>query len=361
MSWPSIASLLWGNHRRSKSTALVSTGGIFLCTKTSMFGHSPIQNSIGGVFHLHFFSRQVGKDWGRICLTLLVQQKSGETTNNSDPHHWHGVGESDLGLVTVFCHPNQARMEVLWCPLCTSMLHPALHPRLQPPWPSCPCQYDSSECVVVVRRYSNTPYIPRGTSHALYMDIGTFFGVHCINAFPFRQAAFVTGCFQFSETDILLPSMVGGDRFEDVCHHLPEFLWDSLEEEHHLSGACLSVISLASSCFASGRVHTDQGRIRQQPCLHPDRRWVRLVILLVPRQKGWGITLPINFCRKPSRVRAQLECMRSSRRHRNWLKNANITEPNRPGGMQGGGSQMIDQTDATLLGGVVPGELNGGH
>ena len=39
--------------------------------------------------------------------------------------------------------------------------------------------------------------------------------------------------------------------------------------------------------------------------------------------------------------------MSSSGRHRNWLKDVSISEPNRPGGMQGGGPQVIDQTDAT--------------
>ena len=82
---------------------------------------------------------------------------SGKTTNMAILiTDW--VGGRDLGLVTVFCHPNQAKMEA-----CDTLS--ALH------------QCDSSEpSVVVVRRYSNTPYIPQGMIHSLYLDVGTFSG-----------------------------------------------------------------------------------------------------------------------------------------------------------------------------------------
>ena len=148
--------LLCGSHRRSKSTAVVSTGRIFLHTKTSMFGCSPIQINIGG-----FFAHIASPDrWGKTgveFITLSSPKKSGETTNTviliTD-----GVGESDLGLVMVFCHPNQARIEA--CDALSTL-----------------CHHDSSEpSVVVVRRYSNTPYVPRGMSNALHLDIGSFFG-----------------------------------------------------------------------------------------------------------------------------------------------------------------------------------------
>ena len=68
------------------------------------------------------------------------------------------VGEGDLGMVTVFCHPKQARLEA-----CDALS--ALH------------QHDSCESsVVVVRWYTNTPYIPRGTSHSLYLDMSILSG-----------------------------------------------------------------------------------------------------------------------------------------------------------------------------------------
>ena len=91
----------------------------------------------------------MGKDWGRICYPN--HPKKGRETINMVILIPDGVGDSDLGLVTVFCHPCDA----------LSALH----------------QCDSSELsLVMVRRYSNTPYILRGTCHALYVDMGAFSG-----------------------------------------------------------------------------------------------------------------------------------------------------------------------------------------
>ena len=57
-----------------------------------------------------------------------------------------GVGEENLGMVTIFCYHNQNKMEA----------SDAL---------SALCQHDSPQpTVVVIRRYTNTPYIPQGTS-----------------------------------------------------------------------------------------------------------------------------------------------------------------------------------------------------
>ena len=61
-------------------------------------------------------------------------------------------------MVMVFSHPHQAKIEA-----CDAL--------------SALCECDSSELsMVVVRNYSNTPYIPRGTSHSLYLDMGTLSG-----------------------------------------------------------------------------------------------------------------------------------------------------------------------------------------
>ena len=68
----------------------------------------------------------------------------------------NGVGKRDLFLVMVFCHPNQAMMEA-----CDTLS--ALH------------QCNSSEpSVVLVWRYSNTPYIPQGTIYLIHLDVSTF-------------------------------------------------------------------------------------------------------------------------------------------------------------------------------------------
>ena len=77
-----------------------------------------------------------------------------------------GVGEGNLGMVTTFCHHDQAKMEA---PDSLSALH-----QCDLPEPS----------MVVVRRYTNTPYIPQGTSHFLYLDMSTLSGCTSSAQFP---------------------------------------------------------------------------------------------------------------------------------------------------------------------------------
>ena len=147
-------------------------------------------------------------------ITLTSLRKNEETTNTviliTDR-----VGERDLGMVMVLCHPDQARIEA----------YDAL---------SIFCQCDSSELsMVVVRRYSNTPYILRGMSHSLYLDVGTFSEGVASAQFPLDRLH-LCWLLPFSKSEVLLPYEVEEERLE-TYPHLPEFLWDSLDEEHHLS------------------------------------------------------------------------------------------------------------------------------
>ena len=78
----------------------------------------------------------------------------------------NGLEERDLGMVMVFCHTNQAKIEA-----CDALF-----------------QWNTSEpSVVVVRRYSNAPYIPWGTSHSLYLDRSTLSGGASSAQFPLYQ------------------------------------------------------------------------------------------------------------------------------------------------------------------------------
>ena len=102
-----------------------------------------------------------------------------------------GVGGSDLGMVIVFCHTKQARIEA----------YDAL---------SILCQCESCEpSVVVVKGYSNTPYIPRGMSCSLYLDMNTLSGGVTSTQFPLDRLYF-HWLLPFSETEVLLPIKVGG-------------------------------------------------------------------------------------------------------------------------------------------------------
>ena len=101
-------------------------------------------------------------------LTQTSLMQSVETTNSviliTD-----GVIERDVGIVMVICHPNQVKMEASDA---LSTLY----------------QCDSSELsVVVVRRYSNIPYIPQGMSHSLNLDVGTLSGGTSSAQFPLDQ------------------------------------------------------------------------------------------------------------------------------------------------------------------------------
>ena len=132
-----------------------------------------------------------------------------------NPHHWWGKRERDLGMVMVFCHPNQARIET-----CDALS--TLH------------QNNLSELsVVVVRIYSNTSYIPRGTSHSLYLDVDTLSGGTGSAQFPLDRLH-LHQLLPFSKSEVLVPHEVGEEGLE-TYPHLPEFLWDSSDEEHCIS------------------------------------------------------------------------------------------------------------------------------
>ena len=87
-------------------------------------------------------------------LTLTSLKRSGETTKLAILI-MNRIEEGELGMLMVFCHLNQAKIDACNA---LSVLH----------------QCNSSELnMVVMRRYSNTPYIPRGMSHLLNLDVGT--------------------------------------------------------------------------------------------------------------------------------------------------------------------------------------------
>ena len=92
-------------------------------------------------------------------ITLTGPKRSKETTNPAILIT-DGIGEGDLDMMTAFCHPDQAKIEA--CDALSAL---------------CPS-------VMLVRRYSNTPYIPRGTCCSLYLDVSTFSGGAASAQFP---------------------------------------------------------------------------------------------------------------------------------------------------------------------------------
>ena len=153
----------------------------------------------------------------------------------------NGVGERDLGLVMVFCHPNQAKME-------TCDILSALHQQ----------QHSSEPSMVAVGRYSDTPYIPWGIIHSLYLDMGTFSGGFTLAQFPLDKLH-LWWLLPISRTGVFLPCKVGEEGLE-IYLHLPDFLWDGLGEEHHLFNPIpLSVTPLTTPSQLEENTQTRKG------------------------------------------------------------------------------------------------------
>ena len=88
--------------------------------------------------------------------------------------------------MTTFCCHDQSKMEV----------SDAL---------SVLCQHNLLEpSVVIVRRYTNTPYIPWGSSHLLYLDVSTLSGGASSAQFPLDWLC-LPRLLPFSDTEVVLP------------------------------------------------------------------------------------------------------------------------------------------------------------
>ena len=130
---------------------------------------------------------------------ILTGLKKSEETINTTILITDGVGESDLAMVTGFCHPNQAKIEA--CDVLSVLL-----------------QYDLSELsVVVVRRYSNTLYIPRGSPiHSILMST-LFQGVLALPNFLLDKLL-LCWLLPVNRTEVLLPCEVGEEGLETHPH-----------------------------------------------------------------------------------------------------------------------------------------------
>ena len=185
--------------------------------------------------------------WGKTGVQFIThtgQKTSGEATPTviviTD-----GVGEGKLGMVNTFCCHDQAKME-------TSDALSVLH------------QYDTPvTSVAVVRRYTNTPYIPLGTSHFLYIDMSTLSGGASSAQFPLAWLC-LHRLLPFSEAEVVLPHDEGEVGLK-VYPHSQEVLWKSSEEEHCLSDPVLLSIPLSTLL-----PHQEQGtQMEEQLGYHP--------------------------------------------------------------------------------------------
>ena len=101
-----------------------------------------------------------------------------------------GVGKGDLGMVMTFCSHNQVKMEA-------SEVLTALH------------QCDSPEPrVFMIRRYTDTPFIPWGPSRLLYLDVSDLPQGTSSVKFPLDCLHFWK-LLSYSKTEALLPHEEG--------------------------------------------------------------------------------------------------------------------------------------------------------
>ena len=126
-----------------------------------------------------------------------------------------GVGKGDLGMVMTFCSCNQVKMEA-------SEVLATLH------------QHDSPKPrVFVVRRYTNTPFIPWGTSRLLYLNVSDLPWGASSAQLPL-DCLHLWKLFPFSKTEALLPHEEGEMGYRTYLFSW-EVLWKCSEEADYLS------------------------------------------------------------------------------------------------------------------------------
>ena len=153
-------------------------------SRTPTLGCSLIQDYIREAFCLHSIPCNLGKGQNGNHHLQWPKNKWGSHPDGDLVYRWGGGG--NLGMVTTFCHHNQAKMEpsdafsALWqCDL----LEPS---------------------VVLVRRYTNTPYIPQGSYLLPYLDGSTFPEGTSSTQFPLDWLHLHT-LLPLSDTEVVLP------------------------------------------------------------------------------------------------------------------------------------------------------------
>ena len=126
-----------------------------------------------------------------------------------------GVRKGDLGMVTTFCSHKQTKMVA-------SEALPTIH------------QHDSpTPRVFMVRRYSNTPFIPHGTSRLLYLNVSDLPQGTSSTQFPL-DCLCLQKLLPYSKNEALLPHEEGEKGYRTYPLS-PEVLWKCCKEPNHFS------------------------------------------------------------------------------------------------------------------------------
>ena len=181
-----------------------------------------------------------------------------------------GVGKESLGMVTNFCHHDQAYMEASDA---LSTLH----------------QCDSPEqSMVVVRRYTNTPYIPQETFHFLYLDVYTVSRGTFSAYFPLDQLH-LCRLLPFSQAEVVLLHEEGEVGLK--VYPIPERFSGKTQKRNTASDPVLQSISLSTLLY-----HQEQcTQIKEESGYYPtlqqlqdfDQAVIQLKCKLGQRHKSW--------------------------------------------------------------------------
>ena len=214
ISWSSIAKWYEEDSWRSNFITAISIKGVFVHPSTPMFWCSLIQISFGGIFHPHCFSWKVGQGQGGVPYFNWLEDKW-RNHQHGDPHHWWGQWEGlrsgDSFSVTL--------IRTRWRPVMPFLFYTnTTHQSLVWLW---------SEDILTL------PTSLWGQSiHSIWMwslSLGKL--PWCISHWT---GCICTGYFLLTGPMYYYHTMQGKKVWR-TYPHVPVFLWDGLEEEHHLS------------------------------------------------------------------------------------------------------------------------------
>ena len=225
MSWPTIV-MWYDNIVKDPSLLLLFPEKEWMSIQELLLlGGLHFQHYFREAFCLHIIPYNVGEGQNGIHHQQWPKNKLGSHLNSDLGYRW-GWGRN-LGMVTTCCHHDQSKMEA-------SDALSAL----------CQCNVSEPSVVVVRRRYTNTPYIPQGSCHLLYLNVSTFSGGASSTQFPLEQLC-LCRLFPFTDADVVLPQEEGEMGLK-VFPHFQEALWQRSEKEHHLSEPISLLVPLSA-------------------------------------------------------------------------------------------------------------------
>ena len=171
-----------------------SLQGLFLGEECTSLLELPVMGTLQFRLISEKFFTQVSFPmiWGKTgveCVTETGLRLSGEATPMAILFT-DGAGKGELGMVMNFCSHNQVKMETL--EVLTAIQ-----------------QHDSSEPrVFMIWRYTNTPFIPQGTSRLLYLNVSDLPHGTSSAQFPLNSLC-LQKLLPYSKTEALLQCTEG--------------------------------------------------------------------------------------------------------------------------------------------------------